>query len=188
MSTKKHPLKSKLGHVPPDSATWVDRIVYRTYRTPAVLAGASGRLFMRFWSAMWKVPADASVQVVPSTEVSTLYPPTLEEPSSPHVPVGLMAIPLMFTAAGSLTTVVMGFSVLSGLNAVNQHSYALVFNDDGTFEVPNVLPGSYTVHLSPTDPRQPNNYRTLASQSTQVTVPEGEGTFDVGVIKLALNQ
>ena len=32
----------------------------------------------------------------------------------------LMAIPLMFTAAGSLTTVVMGFSVPSGLNAVNQ--------------------------------------------------------------------
>jgi len=76
----------------------------------------------------------------------------------------------------------------SRLNAANQRSYALVFNDDGTFEVPNVLPGNYTVHLSPTDPRQPNNYRTLASQSSQVTVPEGTGTHDIGTIKLGLNR
>jgi len=66
----------------------------------------------------------------------------------------------------------------SRLNAANQRAYALVFNDDGTFEVPNVLPGTYTVHLSPTDPRQPNNYRTL----------EGTGTHDIGKIQLGLNR
>lgn len=73
-------------------------------------------------------------------------------------------------------------------NAGNQHTYLLVFQDDGSFLVPNVPPGNYSLHLAPTDPRQPNNYRQMASQNTQLTVPEGQGAYDLGTIKLSLNQ
>ena len=72
-------------------------------------------------------------------------------------------------------------------NAAIQHTYSLVFEDDGTFRVPSVPPGNYTIHLHPTDPRQPNSYRQLASEQLQVTVPEGAGTYDFGIIKLSLN-
>jgi hypothetical protein len=71
---------------------------------------------------------------------------------------------------------------------MEQHSYVLLFEEDGSFTVPNVPPGSYMIQISPTDPRQPNNYRQIGNLNTQVTVPEGKGPHNVGILNLTLTQ
>jgi hypothetical protein len=68
-----------------------------------------------------------------------------------------------------------------------QHTYVLVFADDGSFKAPNVDPGTYMVQISLTDARQPNNYRQIGNLNTQVTVPEGNGPHDLGTFQLILN-
>lgn len=71
-------------------------------------------------------------------------------------------------------------------NSVDQHVYVLLFNDDGSFWVPNVPAGRYNIYLSPTDPRQPNNYRQLGNMNSEVVVPEGSTPHDIGTLNLTL--
>ncbi len=68
--------------------------------------------------------------------------------------------------------------------------YALVFDNDGTFRVENVEPGTYTVYVSPTNPdRGENYYENVGSMNKTVTVPEPpagkpDEPFDLGAMDL----
>ena len=68
-----------------------------------------------------------------------------------------------------------------------ERTYVLVFEEDGSFQVPNVPPGSYTIRIEPTDQRQSNSYRQIGNLNTQVTVPEGTGPHNVGTLELTVN-
>src|SRR5437773_11304943 len=64
---------------------------------------------------MPKAPVDATVKVIPSTEVSSRYPLVEALPKSPQLNVGSTATWLMFTARGSFTVMNFGTrDVLSG--------------------------------------------------------------------------
>lgn len=62
-----------------------------------------------------------------------------------------------------------------------QRQYALRFDDNNHFTVPNVPPGEYSLQLTPYDPRAPKNTsRTLGNLTRTVKIPEGPGPFDLG--------
>ena len=71
---------------------------------------------------------------------------------------------------------------------LDQHTYVLVFEDDGSFKVPNVPPGRYAINISLTDARQPNSYRRIGDLNTEVVIPEGQTPYDIGTLNLTLNQ
>lgn len=71
-----------------------------------------------------------------------------------------------------------------------RRSYTLVFENDGSFRVENVEPGTYSVYISPTNPdRGDNYYETIGSMNKTVTVPEApagkpDEPFDLGSLDL----
>jgi hypothetical protein len=65
--------------------------------------------------------------------------------------------------------------------------YVLLFDNDGSFQVPNVPPGDYTLSLHLTDPRQPNSYRTIGMLNRQITIPEGATPHKIETVQLRLN-
>jgi len=71
-----------------------------------------------------------------------------------------------------------------------QRHYALVFENDGSFRVENVEPGTYSVYVSPTNPdRGDNYYESIGSMNKTVTVPEApagkaDEPFDLGSMDL----
>ena len=73
-------------------------------------------------------------------------------------------------------------------NTLDRREYVLLFNDDGSFWVPNVPPGRYSISISPTDPRQPNSYRRIGNLNSEVLIPEGQTPHDIGTLNLTLNQ
>jgi hypothetical protein len=79
------------------------------------------------------------------------------------------------------------FRERSRIMAAMERSYVLLFDEDGSFRVPNVPPGKYSLLVHPTDPRQPNSFRQIGSLSTQITIPEGDGPHDAGTFQLTVN-
>jgi hypothetical protein len=72
----------------------------------------------------------------------------------------------------------------------NRHSYALVFRPNGTFEVENVMPGRYSIQISPNE-HDPEGYnsRQLGFVSHEVQIPAGTGDgapFDLAPIDLVV--
>lgn len=64
-----------------------------------------------------------------------------------------------------------------------QKSYLVLFDEENNFTVPNVPAGTYSLELSPYDPRLPrSSVRTLANVNREVVVPEGTSPFDVGTV------
>ena len=67
---------------------------------------------------------------------------------------------------------------------VNNMVYALVFEPDGRFTVPDLPPGSYMLHISAPKPLSGGSYTQLGYVSQQVTVPEGKGPYDLGTFQV----
>jgi hypothetical protein len=67
---------------------------------------------------------------------------------------------------------------------VNNLVYALVFEPDGTFKVPDLPPGSYMLNISATTPRAGGSYSQVGYLSQQVTVPEGKEPYDLGTFQV----
>jgi hypothetical protein len=70
---------------------------------------------------------------------------------------------------------------------VNNMVYALVFEPDGTFKVPDLPPGTYMMHIAATMPRSGGSYSQMGYLSQQVTVPEGKGPYDLGTFQVKSN-
>jgi hypothetical protein len=67
---------------------------------------------------------------------------------------------------------------------VNNMVYALVFEPDGRFTVPDLPPGSYMLHIYAPMPRPGGSYSQVGYLSQQVTVPEGKGPYDLGSFQI----
>jgi hypothetical protein len=67
---------------------------------------------------------------------------------------------------------------------VNNMVYEMVFEPDGSFKVPDLPPGSYTLHIAATMPRPGGSYTQMGYLSQQVTVPEGKGPYDIGAFQV----
>ena len=68
-----------------------------------------------------------------------------------------------------------------------ERTYCLLFEDDGSFRIPNVPPGAYYLNIHPTDARTPNSYRQIGTLNKEVIVGEGAGPLDIGKVQLRLN-
>jgi hypothetical protein len=75
----------------------------------------------------------------------------------------------------------------------NDHRYVLVFTNDGSFVVNDVLPGTYELSIRVGDPNEPGvppfNSQFLGSLQMDVTVPESssspeESRLDLGLLEL----
>jgi hypothetical protein len=68
---------------------------------------------------------------------------------------------------------------------MTQRNYFVLFDDNNSFTVPTVPPGRYALHLQPYDSRAAiNTTRTLGTMQTNVVVPAGKGTFDLGTFEI----
>jgi hypothetical protein len=73
-----------------------------------------------------------------------------------------------------------------------QRSYVLLFDTNGNYRVDNVLPGTYTLYVSPTDPTGGDNYyQNIGSLNHTVTIPEPpagkpDEPFDIGPVELQI--
>jgi len=68
-----------------------------------------------------------------------------------------------------------------------ERTYAVLFEDDGSFRIPNVPPGAYYLSIHPTDARTPNSFRQIGTSNQEVIVGEGTAPLDVGMVKLRMN-
>lgn len=75
---------------------------------------------------------------------------------------------------------------------LNSRVYTLLFDDDGSFRIHDVEPGSYTLHFHFTAAGDSIGYReyekSLVSFTSEVEIPPGEESFDLGVIRSAAKQ
>ncbi len=69
-------------------------------------------------------------------------------------------------------------------NRLAQRTYLPIFDDDGSFHIPSVPPGTYTLNVAPYDPRQPTSSQQLGSLLKTVVVPPGTAPFDAGRFEL----
>ncbi len=69
-----------------------------------------------------------------------------------------------------------------------ERTYVLLFEDDGSFRIPNVPPGAYHLNIHPTDARTPNSSRQIGTSNQEVIVGAGPGPLDVGKVQLRWNQ
>jgi hypothetical protein len=73
-----------------------------------------------------------------------------------------------------------------------QRNYVLLFDTNGNYRVDNVLPGTYTLYVSPTNPdRGDNYYENIGSLNHTVTIPEPaagkpDEPYDIGKLELQI--
>src|SRR5881227_376916 len=115
MSRNRQPENGPGHSVAGSPGSWLLTIVNRTKFTAAAPA-VSGTVLSRCRSATPKVPLAASVNVVPSTEVSTFQSLVEALPPSPQVLPGSIATAAMSTACGSFTVTNFG-RIAAGLGS-----------------------------------------------------------------------
>ena len=69
-------------------------------------------------------------------------------------------------------------------NRLAQRTYLPLFDNAGSFRIPSVPPGTYTLNVAPDDPRQPNSARQLGRLNRPVVVPPGTTSFNAGRFEL----